>query len=184
MNRITKIFAAVFLVALVAMIAAIAVGPDQVTDFAASLFSGSATFAAIRVKSIDSLKKKYEANASSATGAFVEGVNNPRRSQAESAIAAKDTYAQAVQEAIADDRFAKGVEEAGDAAWKEGATTLGKDRYAGGVRAGSDDWAKGTKPVIDAMAAVDLPPKGVKGDPANLERVRLMNEAARSASRS
>lgn len=139
---------------------------------------------ATRIKSIDSLKKKYETNAAGATGSFVEGVQNPRRSQSEAAIAAKDTYAQAVQEAIADDRFAAGVAEAGDGKWKQGATTLGKDRYAGGVRAGADDWAKGAKPVIDAMAAVDLPPKGVKGDPANLERVRLMNEAARAAARS
>lgn len=137
----------------------------------------------IRIKTIDSLKKKYIANTATAGGSYEEGVRNPRRSQSQQAVAAKATFAAAVQEAIDDDRYAKGVQEAGDAKWSKGALEKGKGRYASGAAQGADEWATNTKPIIDAISAVDLPPRGVKGSEENFNRARMVAQAAMDAAK-
>jgi hypothetical protein len=138
---------------------------------------------AIRIKPIETLKAKYARNAGGATGSYEEGVNFPRRSQSEAAIAATGTYEQAVQEAITDGRFQRGVAAAGDAKWKQGAVSKGKARYAGGVAAGVDEWARNTAPILAAIAAVDLGPRGVKGSEENFARSRKVAVAAAAAAR-
>lgn len=138
---------------------------------------------AIRIKPIESLKEKFGTRAAAAGKDYVDGVNNPRRDQAEAAIAAKDSFAQGVQQAIADDRFAKGVAAAGNEKWKRKASTVGATRFPEGARAAKDDWAKGAKPILDAIASVDLPPRGPRGTPGNIQRVVAVAEAARKAAR-
>jgi len=138
---------------------------------------------AIRIKPVDQLKKKYATNGAAAQGEYAAGVATPRRPQAESAIAAKDTYAAAVTEAIGEDRFAKGVAAAGEDKWKRNAAGKGKDRFPGGVRAAEDDWAKGTAPILAAQASLDAGPRGVKMSEQNFARQRAYAQAASEAAK-
>ncbi len=134
----------------------------------------------IQIKPLEKVLAKYKQNASAAGGSYTDGVNFPKRDQAEAAIAAKDAFAQGVQEAIAQDRFAKGVAAAGSAKWKEKATGVGAQRFAPGITAGANDFAKGVAPYLDALRNVTLPVRMPKGNEANLERVRTVNTALRA----
>ena len=137
----------------------------------------------IRIKDISTLKDKYTTNGASASAqkAYGDGVAAPRRPQAASALAAATLYEAATQEAIADKRYEKGVAKAGEAKWQENASKKGKARLASGVQGGADDWATNTKPILDAMIIVNLPPRGVKG--SNAARVQAVNEAAMAAAK-
>jgi hypothetical protein len=137
---------------------------------------------AIRIKPVETLKEKYANRASAAGADYKAGIDNPRRDQAAAAVAAKDSYASGVQQAIADDRFARGVTEAGTEKWKRKAGGVGAQRYPQGASAAKDDWARGSKPILDAIGSVDLPPRGPRGTPQNIQRVVAVAEAARKAS--
>lgn len=122
---------------------------------------------------------KWVRRAGSAAVEYEEGVKNPRASWAQSTIAAAPAQAAAVQAAIAEKRFERGVQKAGDAKWSEGATVKGTARFAGGVQASQAAYEAGVAPYLQAIAATQLPPRGPKGDPKNLERVRVLNQALR-----
>lgn len=183
MNRNRKIKITMLLAAFFTLLPALLFADTDLTLGLDSLLAAGVTMAAIRIKPIENLKRKYAQNAGGASASYEEGVNFPRRSQSEAAVAAADTYAQAVQEAIGEGRFAAGVREAGDEKWKRNALAKGKGRYPQGVQAGQDDWAKNTAPILAAIAALDLPPRGVKGSETNFNRVRQVAQAAQAAAR-
>jgi hypothetical protein len=131
---------------------------------------------AIRVKPADKVAAKYASKATAAGGDYKDGLDFPKRDQAEAALAAGDAYEQGVQQAIADKRFQTGVQKAGSGKWKTKASTVGAQRFTQGVQAGAADYQKGIAPVLSTIAATELPPRYPKGDPRNLERVRVMNE--------
>ena len=137
---------------------------------------------AIRIKPIEQLKEKYASRSSAAGGEYKAGIESPRRDQAAAAAAAVDAYNAGVQEAISAGRFVTGVNAAGSEKWKRKAGTVGATRYPQGAAAAKDDWAKGAKPILDAIASVDLPPRGPRGTPGNIQRVVAVAEAARKAS--
>lgn len=130
----------------------------------------------IRVKPADKVAAKYASKATAAGGDYKDGLDFPKRDQAEAALAAKDAYTAGVQQAIAEDRFSKGVQAAGSSKWKAKASTVGAQRFTQGVQAGTADYQKGIGPVLATIAATELPPRYPKGDPRNLDRVRVMNE--------
>ncbi len=137
---------------------------------------------AIRIKPVEQLKEKYASRAGAAGGDYKAGIDNPRRDQASAALAAVDSYNVGVQASITAGSFAKGVTEAGTEKWKRKSSGVGAQRYPQGAAAAKDDWAKGAKPVLDAIASVDLPPRGPRGTPSNIQRVVAVAEAARKAS--
>ena len=139
-------------------------------------------FMAINIKPVERLKEKYAARSSAAGGDYKAGVENPRRSQSEAALAAVDSYNAGVQQSITAGSFAKGITKAGDEKWKRKASTVGANRYPQGAAAAKDDWATGVKPILDAIASVTLPPRGPRGTPGNIQRVVAVAEAARKAS--
>lgn len=137
---------------------------------------------AIKVKPIEMVGRRYEENAGRAGPAYSEGLDFPKRDQAEAAIAAADAYNDGVTAAIADKRFEAGVRKAGTAKWREKAKALGPERYAKGVKVGAADFRKNFAPILAAIAAVELIPARPRGDPENIENVRRVAQAAREAS--
>ncbi len=112
-----------------------------------------------------------------ATQDYAEGVANPRRSWQASTSAAQDAYKAGVTKAAAEGRFAKGVAKAGDEKWKRKATTVGAERFGPGAAAAVQDYQSGVAPYIQTIESTNLPPRGPKGDPRNIERVRVLADA-------
>ena len=112
---------------------------------------------------------------------YQAGIQNPKRDWAEATRAAEDAWIQGVQEAASQRRFGRGVARAGTEKWKRKALELGTSRWGPGVSAARDDYEKGFAPFAEVIARVSLPPRGPKGDPKNIERVRVIAQALHEA---
>lgn len=115
--------------------------------------------------------ERFVNNAAQAGPSYEEGVKNPRRDWKEATVEGAKNYDIAIQKAIADKSFEKGVKKAGSDKWAKGALEKGKDRYASGVALAKDAYVEGMAPYIAEMEKMDLPPRFPKGDPRNIARV-------------
>jgi len=129
------------------------------------------------IKSLDKIGKKWTTVTPQRSEEYEEGVKNPRRSWAQATAEAEDAYADGVSNAVSEGRFAKGVADAGDSKWRDGAIKKGVRRWPEGVRLGGDNYRQGFAPYHSVIAGTTLPPRGPKGDPRNYDRVRAIGEA-------
>jgi len=120
---------------------------------------------------------RWKNNAAAASQTYVEGVNNPRKDWATATVEGEKNYNQAIQNSIAQGSFSKGVKKAGSAKQKEGVNTKGAQRYAEGVQLGDANYAAGVAPYIQTLESITLKPRGVKGSPANYDRVKQVCDA-------
>ena len=132
-------------------------------------------------KSVAQSSDKWVRRAAQAAQDYRQGVQNPRTSWAEATAEAEENYNVGVQEAISAGRFGKGVTAAGNQKWQSKAASKGADRFGPGVQAGKGDYERGFAPFQNVLSSLTLPPRGAKGDPRNLERVRAVAEALREA---
>jgi hypothetical protein len=123
--------------------------------------------------------KRWVDRASIASEEYKQGINNPRRPWAQAAAAAADNQALGAQAAIADGRFAKGVAKAGDSKWQSKAISKGASRFVQGVQVSQGDYDSGIAPYLAVIEQTALPTRYPKGDPRNLDRVRVLNDALR-----
>jgi len=131
----------------------------------------------IAVANINTLAAKYSTNAQAAIPAYKAGVQSPRRSQSQTAIAAAPVWAQAVQAAATNGTYAKGLAASGDTKWQNNSLNLGAQRYGPGVANAQSAWAAGETPYLQAIANLTLPPRGVTGSPQNIQRVQAVDTA-------
>jgi hypothetical protein len=129
------------------------------------------------VKSMAVIKEKWARVTPGRTEDYRIGIQNPRRDWADAATAQEDTWKQAITEAATRGQYGKGVAKAGTAKWKDRSIKKGPTRFAEGVMVGAEDYAKGFAPMHDAIEAVTPPPKFPRGDPRNIDRVRVYNQA-------
>lgn len=108
---------------------------------------------------------------------YEDGVKNPRRSWKDSTLAAESSYNKGVQQAISRKSFKAGVERAGDEKWQQGALNKGVSRWSEGIRLAQDNYEKGFAPYRAVIQNTELPARGPKGDPANIQRVATMADA-------
>lgn len=106
-----------------------------------------------------------------------EGLRAPKKIWVDAAAAAAEPWAAGVTEAVADDRFRKGVVAAGQAAYLDPALKLGVGRYRSGVEFGVPKYGKKFAKFRDIIEGTILPPRGPVGDPGNVDRVTLMAAA-------
>ena len=133
------------------------------------------------IKSLDRISKKWSEVASRSSEEYKEGVSNPKRSWSAAAQASESAYNDGVQDAISRGAYGKGVGEAGDGKWKNRAVELGPSRYSAGVRVAQPDYQKGFAPFHSVISSTTLPPRGPKGSPENIERVRAIASALHNA---
>lgn len=132
------------------------------------------------IKDISQSAEKWVRRASQAGPDFEAGIRNPRRAWAEATIEAAPNFKAGVQAAANAGLFEKGVRKAGNAKWQENAIAKGPGRFAEGVGLARDAWQAGFGPFQSAIAALNLPPRGPKGSPANLQRVAAVANALRA----
>jgi len=131
------------------------------------------------VKDQNATAQKWARVTQQRTGDYQTGVQNPRVSWSQATQAGADNYNAGVQAAIAAKSFQKGVAAAGDDAWRRGATEKGPARFAEGVAIAEPAYSAAIGPYLQTIASTQLPPRYPKGDPRNLERVKVLAMALR-----
>ena len=131
----------------------------------------------LKLKPISEIASKWARRASAAGPDYEAGVRSPKVDWATATAAADTAYQAGVQDAIGRGAFAKGVREAGTEKWSRKTLEVGPGRYPTGVNAGAPDFTAAFGPYRDALERIALPPRGRRGDPANIERVRTIADA-------
>jgi len=132
------------------------------------------------IKPLGTLADKWARRASISTPEYQAGVQNPRRDWAQETTAAAPAYRQGVQDAIQKGRFEKGVSRAGTSKWQENTLAKGPQRFSEGINQSIGEWQAGFAPYHDTISKVQLPARGPKGSPQNLQRVAAITNALRA----
>lgn len=131
----------------------------------------------MQTKSAAEASKKWKERVAGATDDYLRGVENPKEDWAARTEASEENYNNAIQESISRGAFGKGVRDSGSSNWKAKTLAKGRTRWSQGVSVGESDFQKGISPYLEVINSLSLPPKRMKGDPGNIERVRIIAEA-------
>lgn len=105
------------------------------------------------------------------------GVENPKKDWKTGASGGKEAFKAAMQKVIAEDRQNKGVMKSSTDYWKEKALALGVQRFSQGVAVAGPAYTSGFDPYRTVIEGLSLPARYAKGDPRNIERVRVIAAA-------
>lgn len=131
----------------------------------------------IAIKSAKDVAEKWSRVTQGRGKDFEAGVKSPRRSWAQGAEQAEESYKAGVTAAANEGRFARGVKAAGDSKWQDKTVKVGVGRWGAGVAVAAKDYETGFQPYADAISKVTLSPRYPKGDPRNYDRTRQIGEA-------
>lgn len=129
------------------------------------------------IKPLDRTMDKWIRQSQASQPEYEAGVNNPKSDWATQTAAAEKNYAQGVQAAIGRGAFGKGVKKAGTDKWKLNTIQKGSPRWAQGISLSGNAYIDGFSPYHSLISGLTLPPRGPKGDPKNIERVRVVADA-------
>ena len=124
---------------------------------------------------------KYARNASAAAGDYADNAGRAGSKWEQNAAVAGDTHAQAMQAAIAEKRYEKGVV-GKSGKYAKGISEKGRGRYGQGVAQADDEQRAGFAPFASVLQGVTLAPRGPKG--TNYGRVQQVGDALIAAKRS
>ena len=132
------------------------------------------------MKTAQQVAEKYASRASAASTDYVSGVETTTKDQAARAIASAEIHKQATMAALNEGRYAKGLQKAGNQAWKDGVRKKGGGRYSEGVATASGKYAANSAAYDGARGAAASLPRGLKGSETNLARVKAVVGALRA----
>jgi len=92
-------------------------------------------------------------------------------------IAAEATYKSAVTAPDIAKRFSGGVKRVKAAKFERKVREVGVGRFGPGITAAREDYSTGLEPYLAELARIDVPARKPRGDPANLDRVRVIFDA-------
>lgn len=108
---------------------------------------------------------------------YSEGVSNPREDWQRATTAAAGNWGAGVTQAIQGKRFEKGVAKAGTGKWQRKSQEVGSARFGPGVQAAQNDYAEAVAPYLQTIQSTQLPARGPKGSPQNINRVAVLAKA-------
>jgi hypothetical protein len=129
------------------------------------------------VKSLKTISEKWARQSQTAQPSYIEGIQNPRKDWADATAEANDNYKKGIQQSIAQDRFLKGVKKAGTSKWQRNAIAKGPGRWSEGIMQSTGAYEDGFQPYREVIERTQLPKRGPKGDPSNINRVAVMAKA-------
>lgn len=132
------------------------------------------------IRSLAHIVAKYGRVTPGKAREFEEGVRSPKQDWQTETLDATDAWENGVTAAIARGSFAAGVDRVGTAHWQDMSVRKGAGRFRQGVEIGIPLYQRNFAPFRDVIAGTDLPPRRPVGDPANLDRVRVIAEALHS----
>ena len=135
------------------------------------------------VKNIAKIAEKWARVTPQRSADYEAGVKDPVRDWATNTVAANAAWKAGIAEASAKDRFSKGVQKVGTEKWKRKAVEVGPARFSQGVQVAQPDYEKGFAPFRDTIEKTVLPPRFAKGDPRNIDRVRVIAAALADTTR-
>lgn len=133
---------------------------------------------AIAVPTAAASGQKWRERAATSGNDYAEGVRGAGPRWQQGVQNAESTWAEGVQQAIGRGAFSAGVAGKGNK-YSEKAAGIGASRWSAGIQSSQEAYESGVAPYLQAISNVTLPPRGARGNPINLERVRAVNEAAR-----
>lgn len=137
------------------------------------LMYGVAVFGTIKVKDTSAVAAKYVQRASAASKDYADGVASAGGDWETGAKNGEGNFEQGVQDAIARKAYGKGV--SGSASkYVANATKLGAGRYGPGVQNGASAYTTGVQPYLDKLKSLQLPPKGPRRSPQNMQRANMV----------
>jgi len=125
----------------------------------------------MRIKSLADIQSKWTTVTPTKSDYYKAGVSDPNVAWAAPAAAAEGSWGAGVQAAIGAKRFSKGINAAGDAAWRAGAAGKGVTNWSTSVAGAGAKYGAGYAPYQSAIANLTLPARGTRGSPQNLTRV-------------
>lgn len=131
----------------------------------------------MKTKGIERTVDKYLARVRVAGNDYKKGIASPKKSWAEGAGAAAETWKSAITEAAGRGAYAAGVSKAGDAKWKEMAEIKGTARFTSGVEAGQKYYRSGMQDVISVIEGVPEGTRGPAGSATNYEISKSVGDA-------
>ena len=134
----------------------------------------------MKIKPLESIVKKWTEVTPGRAAYYEEGTAGKGGAWEAGAKAGEGNWKTGVAAAAAAGLFGKGVVKAGASKYEAGIRDKGISRWPSGVAVGGDNYSKGFSPFQSALASLKLPPKGPKGDPKNLERVRAVMTTLRA----
>jgi predicted AAA+ superfamily ATPase len=125
---------------------------------------------------------KWQTRAGSASTDYADGASSTTKDQAQSAIAAKTVYQQALTESFGRDAYAKGLGRSGKQGWLKGVQEKGQQNYSTGVSANSarEKYVTNSSKYDSARNAANSLPRGARGSAGNLARVAAVANALRA----
>jgi len=132
---------------------------------------------AITVKPANVASQNWVEGAGAASGRYAAGVQGAGSRWQSNTVAAAGTFKQGVSAGNIEQRYAAGAARAGSAKYERKATTLGASRFSGGVSDAKGDYEAGVSPYLSLIGSLTLPARKPRGDPGNLERVRVISSA-------
>lgn len=134
-----------------------------------------------KVKSAADIAEKWSRVTPGRQQDFEAGVKDPTVDWERATAAAGPSYEAGVQEAIQRGSFTKGVAASGNDKWRRKVADVGAGRWGAGVRGAAADFEEGFAPVREVIERTQLPPRGPRGDPRNIERAAEMARALSEA---
>lgn len=134
-----------------------------------------------QIKSLDRIVKKWQSVTPQRTAEYQDGIQNPRADWQQQTVNATANYEKGIQASIANKSFAKGVAKRGTAGWQQKTLAKGPIRWAQGVQVSASDYQEGFAKYHAVLSSLTLPPRGAKGDPANIQRVAAVANALHNA---
>lgn len=131
----------------------------------------------MQVKSASNIAKKWARVTPERTQDYEEGVRNPLKDWETETKAAEERYEEGVKAGISRKAFGKGVSRVGTAKQKSKTILKGIPRWPEGVRGAEADMRTGMEPVVKVLEGITLPKRYSTGDPRNIERVKIIQQA-------
>ncbi len=131
----------------------------------------------VAIKSVSDIAAKWARVTPGRSADYEAGVRAPRASWSAQAAAAESAFQAGVQAAVGRKAYSGGVRRAGDEKWSRKALQVGVSRYGPGVGAAQPDFQAGFEPFASTIAGTSIPARKAKGDPSNIDRVRVLADA-------
>lgn len=133
--------------------------------------------AKVKIKPMAAIADKWAEVTPGRSEYYEAGVRDPLEDWESATVAAMAAYKASVSAPDIGKRHSGGVKRAGTAKWQRKSIDLGVNRFGPGVMAAKEDYNDGYAPHQATLAALDLPARKPRGDPANNERTKVINVA-------
>lgn len=129
------------------------------------------------IKTAIEIAKKWLRVTSGRTDDYEAGVRNPGKDWMKETSDAEERYNAGIKSAILRGAFGKGVKKVGTAKQQLKSIKKGIPRFAEGVMGAENDMREGMEPVVAVLSALKLPKRYETGDPRNIKRVEVIQQA-------